>query len=194
MSAPNIDSLAGQGEFHSKKPGAEPLTHGGHKPGVKVGNDAAPEFSTEAHEPGTAPSKDAFQPNPESEVPGQAQNNVATTQTDALGSLPGATSGSVHNATQFGKPAQGESSAEAHSDKTERRTGVEGHLQYGQSAETGDGSVEGKARAIGADLEGRAGELEGQKGASGAAEGGVNWPGAESAEPVSAEALASERR
>ncbi|KAK7699632.1 hypothetical protein SLS64_011586 [Diaporthe eres] len=185
MSAPNIDSLAGQGEFHSKKPGAEPLTHGGHKPGVKVGNDAAPEFSTEVHEPGTAPSKDSFQPNAESEVPGQA---------DALGSLPGATSGSVHNATQFGKPAQGESSAEAHSDKKERRTGVEGHLQYGQSAETGDGSVEGKARAIGADLEGRAGELKGQKGASGASEGGVNWPGAESAEPVSAEALAFERR
>lgn len=32
MSAPNIDSLAGQGEFHSKKPGAEPLTHGGVSP------------------------------------------------------------------------------------------------------------------------------------------------------------------
>lgn len=120
MSAPNIDSLAGQGEFHSKKPGAEPLTHGGHKPGVKVGNDAAPEFSAEVHEPGTAPSKDTFQPNAESEAPGQA---------DALGSLPGATSGSVHNATQFGKPAQGESSAEAHSDKTQRRTGVGSHLQ-----------------------------------------------------------------
>lgn len=208
----NIDSLTGQGEFHAKKPGAEPLTHQGvsvspktvmpyldvlktnlalpsqqHKPGVKVGNDTAPEFSAEAHEPGTAPRKDAFQPNAESEVAGQAQ-------TDALGSLAGATSGSVHNATQFGKPAQGESSAEAHSDKTERRTGVEGHFQHGQSAVTGDGSVEEKARATGADLEGGAAELKGQKGASGAAEGGVNWPGAESAEPVSAEALASERR
>lgn len=129
-----------------------------------------------------------------SEVPGQAQNDVATAQTDALDSLPGATSGSVHNATQFGKPAQGESSAERHSDKTERRTGLEGHLQSGQSAETGDGSVESKARAIGADLEGRAAELKGQKGASGASEGGVNWPGDESAEPVSAEQVASERR
>lgn len=31
MSVPqqNLDSLAGQGEFHSKKPGAEPLTHKG---------------------------------------------------------------------------------------------------------------------------------------------------------------------
>ena len=29
MSAPNIDSLAGQGEFHIKKPGAEPLAHQG---------------------------------------------------------------------------------------------------------------------------------------------------------------------
>lgn len=149
-----------------------------------------PEFSAEAHEPGTAPSKDTFQPNPESEVPGQAHNGAAA----ALGSLPGATSGTVHNATQFGKPAQGESSAEAHSDKTERRTGLGGHLQPGQSATTGDGSVEEKARATGADLEGRAAELKGQKGASGASEGGVNWPGAESAEPVSAEALASERR
>lgn len=165
-----------------------------HKPGVKVGNDAAPEFSAEVHEPGTAPKQDTFQPNAESEVPGQAQNDVATGTTSALDSLPGATSGSVHNATQFGKPAQGESSAEAHSDKTERRTGLEGHLQSGQSATTGDGSVEDKARAIGVDLEGRAGELKGQKGASGASEGGVNWPGAESVEPVSAEGVASERR
>jgi hypothetical protein len=139
------------------------------------------------HETGTAPSKDTHRPKPESEVPGQAQ-------TDALGSLPGATSGSVHNATQFGKPAQGESSAERHSDKTERRTGLEGHLGHGQSAETGDGSVEGKVRAIGADLEGRAAELKGQKGASGASEGGVSWPGAESVQPVSAEEVASERR
>lgn len=165
-----------------------------HKPGVKVGNDTAPEFSAELHEPGTAPNEDTFQPNPESEVPGQAQNNITTAQTDALASLPGATSASVHNATQFGKPAQGESSAEAHSDKTERRTGLEGHLQYGQSATTGDGSVEDKVRAVGADLEGRAGELKGQKGTSGAADGGVNWPGAESAEPASAEALSAERR
>lgn len=29
MSAQNLDSLAGQGEFHAKKPGAEPLTHQG---------------------------------------------------------------------------------------------------------------------------------------------------------------------
>lgn len=166
------------------------LTLQQHKPGVKVGNDALPEFSAEVHEPGTAPSKHTFQPNAESEVPGQAQNGAAA----ALDSLPGTTSGTVHNATQFGKPAQGESSAEAHSDKTERRTGLEGHLQPGQSATTGDGSVEDKARATGADLEGRAAELKGQKGASGASEGGANWPGAESAEPVSAEALASERR
>lgn len=151
-----------------------------HAPGVKVGNDAAPEFSAEVHEPGTAPSKDTYKPNPVSEVPGQAQNDAATAQTDALASLPGATSASVHNATQFGKPAQGESSTEKHSDKTERRTGLEGHLGHGQSAESGDGSVEGKARATGADLEGRAAELNGQKGASGASGGGVNWPGTES--------------
>lgn len=50
-----------------------------------------------------------------------------------------------------------------------------------------------KAWAVGADLDGRAGELKGQKGASGASEGGVNWHGAESAEPVSAEELAAER-
>ncbi|KAJ0123901.1 hypothetical protein J7T55_012373 [Diaporthe amygdali] len=194
MSAPNIDSLAGQGEFHSKKAGAEPLTHKGHKPGVKVGNDAAPEFNAEVHDSGTAPSKDAFTPNAESEVPGQAQNDAATARTDALSSLPGATSGSIHNATEFGKPAQGETSAEAHGNQKQSRTGNEGRIQPGQSLETGDGSVEGKARAIGADLDGRAGELKGQKGASGASEGGVNWPGAESAEPVGAEELAAERQ
>ncbi|KAL1863016.1 hypothetical protein Daus18300_008172 [Diaporthe australafricana] len=193
MSAQNLDSLAGQGEFHAKKPGAEPLTHQGHKAGVKVGNDTAPEFNAEVHKAGTAPGKDTFTPNTESEVPGQAQNPDATAQTDALSSLPGATSGSVHNATQFGKPAQGESSAEAHGDQKQAATGTAGRIQPGQSMETGDGSVEGKARAIGADLDGRAGELKGQKGASGASEGGLNWPGAESAKPVSAEELAAER-
>lgn len=146
------------------------------------------------HEAGSAPSKDTFTPNTESEVPGQALNDAATARTDALDSLPGATSGSVYNATEFGKPGQGESSAEAHSNRTKHRVGNEGHIRPGQSVETGDGSVEGKARATGADLDGRAGELKGQKGASGASEGGVNWPGAESAEPVSAEELAAERQ
>ncbi|POS75566.1 hypothetical protein DHEL01_v206048 [Diaporthe helianthi] len=190
----NLDSLTGQGEFHSKRPGSEPLTHKGHKPGVKVGNDAAPEFSAEVHEPGTAPSKDTHKPNPVSEVPGQAQNDDTTAQTDALDSLPGATSASVHNATQFGKPLHGETSAEKHSAKPQGRTGLAGHLGHGQSAATGDGSAESKARATGADLEGRAAQLKGQKGASGASEGGLNWPGAESAHPVGAEGVASERR
>ncbi|KAI3394535.1 hypothetical protein diail_2584 [Diaporthe ilicicola] len=192
MSAQNIDSLTGQGEFHARKPGAEPLTHQGHKPGVKVGNDTAPEFKAEVHKAGTAPSNDTFTPNPESEFPVQAQNPAETTTTSALDSLSGATSGSVHNATQIGKPVRDETSRAAHTEK-QARVGIAGRIRPGESAESGDGSVQGKARETGADLEGRAGDMKGQRGASGATEGGLNWPGAESAVPVNAESLAAER-
>lgn len=121
------------------------------------------------------------------------------TRTSALDSIPGSTSKGVHNATEFGKPAQGQTSAELHGSGKRDRTGVEGRVVGGAAGAesgvvTGDGSVEAKVRGLGADLEGRAGELKGRKGKSGAQEGGVNWTGAEELLPTSAEEVAAERR
>lgn len=58
--------------------------------------------------------------------------------------------------------------------------------------ETGDGSVKSKVRRVGADLEGRAAEMKGQRGYSGASEGGLNAPGAEETFPVPPEQTASD--
>lgn len=102
--------------------------------------------------------------------------------------FPGATSGSVHSDNQFGKPLGGQTSSEHHGGSHKKDRFATG----GGSAETGDGSVDRKVRGLGADLEGRAAELKGQKGASGAAEGGSNWTGAEERIPTSAEELAAE--
>lgn len=166
-----------------------------HKPGVKVGNDAAPEFSAETYPAGTAPRENTHQPNPKSEIPGQALNEQvdSSARIDPL-DMPGSTSGEVHNATQFGKPMQGQTSSEHHGSGKKDSSGLASRVTGGNSssAETGDGSVESKVRGLGADLEGRAGELKGHKGASGASEGGVNWTGASELPPTSAEELASE--
>lgn len=69
---------------------------------------------------------------------------------------------------------------------------VTGGYQSGGVDAIGDGSVQSKVRGLGADLEGRAGEMKGQKGASGAAEGGSHWTGAEERLPTHADELASE--
>jgi hypothetical protein len=45
-----------------------------HAPGVKVGNDAAPEFNAQTLPAGTAPSDRTFAPNTQNEIPGQAMN------------------------------------------------------------------------------------------------------------------------
>lgn len=51
----------------------------------------------------------------------------SSTRTDPL-DMPGATSGSVHNATEFGKPMQGQTSNELHGTHKKDRTGVEGRI------------------------------------------------------------------
>lgn len=62
--------------------------------------------------------------------------------------FPGATSGSVHQETEFGKPAESDQPKSGKKD----RTGVEGRVTSGsEGVETGDGSVEQKARGLGAD-------------------------------------------
>ncbi|KAL8801474.1 MAG: hypothetical protein Q9182_004441 [Xanthomendoza sp. 2 TL-2023] len=145
MAARNADSITNaQGEVHPSVPRDEPLTTSGvrktprtlpktlsslqsrkeqnltslqHKPGILVGNDAAPEFSAKTLPAGSAPSDRTFQPNTTSEVPGQADNdNVLrahgkeSTHTTASSTLGGATSGDVH--TGLGKPVQGQTSSD----------------------------------------------------------------------------------
>jgi len=110
----------------------------------------------------------------------------ASAGTGAL-DMPGATSGEVHNQNQWGNPLPGQTSVEMHGRRKKERSGLEG-----TGAVAGDG-VEDKAREQGLDLEGRAAEMKGRKGASGSEEGGLRWPGAEERLPVSAEEVAAER-
>ncbi|KAL8919128.1 MAG: hypothetical protein Q9172_005132, partial [Xanthocarpia lactea] len=104
MAARNPDSInEAKGPVHPSRPRDEPLTTHGHKPGVLVGNDAAPEFNAKTLPPGSAPADRTFQPNSTSEVPSQANNdNVLrshgkeSTHTPASSTLGGATSADVH--------------------------------------------------------------------------------------------------
>ncbi|KAL9114380.1 MAG: hypothetical protein Q9187_007472 [Circinaria calcarea] len=114
----NPDSVANQPtQFTSHIPPSEPLTTKGHKPGVKVGNDAAPEFHAKTLPPGTAPKDRTFAPNPIGEIPSQANNDLAdrshgkeSTVTSAESTLGGATSADVHQG--LGKPLQGQTKRE----------------------------------------------------------------------------------
>lgn len=76
-----------------------------------------PVFSAETHPKGTAPPDKTFQPNPISEIPGQALNeNVErshgkeSVRTTASSTLGGATSADVNKG--LGRPLEGESSVE----------------------------------------------------------------------------------
>lgn len=105
-------------------------------------------------------------------------------RTSALGDLPGATSGDVHSASTFARPMEGQTSREAHgahgSGKNKKeRSGLEGR---GVTATTSDETVEGRARALGADLP------EGvERGVRG------KGPGAEETIPASAAEVAAEK-
>ncbi|KAI4176668.1 MAG: hypothetical protein LQ343_000960 [Gyalolechia ehrenbergii] len=131
MASRNPDSMTNaQGEFQPHKPRDEPLTTHGHKPGVLVGNDTAPEFSAKTLPPGSAPADRTFKPNNISEVPGQADNpdvlrshGKESTHTTASSTLGGATSGDVYQG--LGKPMQGQSSSELH-DRQSRGGGLAG--------------------------------------------------------------------
>ncbi|KAH7308715.1 hypothetical protein B0I35DRAFT_413321 [Stachybotrys elegans] len=124
----NPDAMTpAQGEFRSRVAPSEPLTRKGHAPGVKVGNDAVPEFHAETYPPGTAPANQSFNPNPTGEVPGQALNPDmdAESRTRASDTLGGATSSDVH--TGYGHPGAGMTSQELHGGKHKReRAGLEG--------------------------------------------------------------------
>ncbi|TDZ27713.1 hypothetical protein C8035_v009465 [Colletotrichum spinosum] len=176
----NIDSVNNkQGEFHPRVPRSEPLTTKGHAPGVKVGNDAYPEFHAETHPAGTAPAENSFAPDAASETPGQALNPDAhpAGTTGAL-DFPGATSGDVH--AGMGKPVQGQTSNELHGAKVRHRTGESAGLE-GVGASQGDSFRE---RRLDVGVE------PGARGKTNA----ENVTPAEDRVPVSAEEVGSERR
>jgi hypothetical protein len=119
--AKNSAAVANQGEFHSRRPGTEPLTTKGvsltshrmlygrgpntfqHKPGVLASEkDRAPEFSAHTVPAGSAPASSTYTPNPD-------LNNQKMYQ-DASTTLQGATSADVH--TGLGHPGQGQTSSE----------------------------------------------------------------------------------
>lgn len=146
-----------------------------------------PEFRAETHLPGTAPAKHTHQPNPIHEIPGQALNPDASRpeaggRTGAL-DMPGATSGDVHSASTFARPMEGQTQREQHGahgvgKRKKERSGLEG-----VGASTSDETVEGKVRAVGADLP--EGVERGVRGTG---------PGAEDRIPASAAEVAAEKR
>lgn len=110
----NPESVENQGEFHARIAPSEPLTTKGHAPGVKVGNDAAPDFSAEILPAGTAPKDRSFKPDTRHMVPGQALNPDMSEEayTPVEATIVGVTSKDV--ATGMGKPVYGQSSRELH--------------------------------------------------------------------------------
>jgi hypothetical protein len=168
------------------KTSSTPLTQNHqHQLGQQVGNEGVPEFRAETHRAGTAPKKDTYQPNPIHETPGQAMNALAdeSGRTGAL-EMPGATSGDVHKASTFARPMEGQTLREqrgAHAGPNKKeRSGLEG---VGVTPSTSDETVEGRVRALGADLpEGVERGIRGK------------GPGAEETNPASAAEVASEKR
>lgn len=192
----NADSITpASGEVHSSVPRSEPLTTSGvsrnyvhtpreraddeqHAPGVKVGNDAAPEFSVQTLPAGTAPQSRTFERNNQNETPGQANNpNISKeTWTSASDTIGGATSADVH--TGYGHPGQGQTSSELHDSTAKGGRGL-----AGVGADQSD-----TVRARGEDID----FPKGTKGYSG--QNRENIQGADERLPQSAESVASERR
>lgn len=88
-------------DFSAKVRPSDPLITKGHAVGVKVGNDAAPEYHAETFPAGTGSKEHTHQPNAEGGVSGQALNEFPTAHMDPL-DMPGATLQSVY--TGLGKP------------------------------------------------------------------------------------------
>jgi len=136
----NTEALAnmnngGSGEFRARIERDEPLTTHGHKPGVLVGNDAAPEFHAKTLPAGSAPASRTFKPDTDNEVPPDGTDADAA-QPNAADTIIGATSADVH--TGLGHPGAGQSSAEIHHDGQSHRKNP------GQSLE-GTGATAGQS-------------------------------------------------
>ena len=182
----NADSMTNaQGEFNPGKPPSEPLTTSGHQIGQKVSPaDYAPEFSAKVMPAGSAPKERTFQPNPEGEVPGQADNPDITMQSDPL-DMPGATSGDVHKG--LGHPGQGQTSNELRHEQ--KGGGLAGAGAQGGSGLREDGMNQ-EFRELARDRPvGEHGPDSGRNRDGGA---GASLDGAESVEPVKPTELAGE--
>ncbi|EXJ90508.1 hypothetical protein A1O1_03611 [Capronia coronata CBS 617.96] len=194
MAARNADSMTNaQGEFKPSKPRSEPLETSGHQVGVKTSPaDHAPEFSAKTLPAGTAPSESTYQPNPVSEVPGQANNDDVLrshgkegVRTDPLSTLPGATSADVH--TGLGHPGQGQTSTEirheGHHTSKKHTSGPEGAGATGGSGLSDPNDVSPEFRRLQQDGDHPRGPLAGHN---------ATLAGAESKQPVSDVELAAE--
>ncbi|KAH8902922.1 hypothetical protein BR93DRAFT_221776 [Coniochaeta sp. PMI_546] len=167
MTSTNPNSLDHQGQFHAKVHPTQ--THGGpwHKPGNEQGKAAVHEFHAETYPPGTAPKESTFQP----------MNTYDTPTEGTVVDYPASTSRDLHGAhgVQEGRPVHGQTSREvhgAHAGKNKREgTGLEG---VGATSK-GQSTVEGYVRDNAFDKDQAA---KGQRGKSGAAEGGLAWEGA----------------
>lgn len=125
-----------------------------HQIGQKVGNEAIPEFRAETYPPGTAPKEHSYQPNPISEIPGQALNdNMDPSLRSGALDIPGSTSQDVYNANTFARAMEGQTSREIHGAHAGKRKKEREGLE-GVGASTGDNTIEGKVRQIGADRPG----------------------------------------
>lgn len=176
----NTESMVNQGEFRSRVPPSEPLEKGGHKPGVKVGNDALPEFHAEQYPAGTAPAERTFQPRPTGEFAAQA-HDPDQTQTNRTETLPGATSADVN--TGHGKPLQGQENREL------QHGGKRAHKREGAG-------LEGVGASVGVDIgRQKGGHLPGggvETGSEARGKASAAYPGATERVPESAEAVAAE--
>ncbi|KAI1658568.1 hypothetical protein F4813DRAFT_388337 [Daldinia decipiens] len=179
----NVESMSNQGEFHSRVPPAEPLTTTGHKPGVKVGNDAAPEFHAEKHPLGTAPRENTFQPRPDSETPAEAPNIESQRLTDPVDSLGGTTSQAVY--TGLSKPIRGQSGAELHGNL---------HGEYTSRRKKEHVGLEGSGASVGDSVRQKGEDLPEGVGKGTRGKGSTEYPSAAERVPISAEELAAERK
>jgi hypothetical protein len=185
----NPDSLtSAQGEFSARIAPSEPLTTSGHQVGQKVSPaDHAPEFSAKVLPAGTAPKDKTFTPNPENEVPGQADNADVVGKSDPL-DFPGATSGDVH--TGLGHPGSGQTSTELHGSGKKERSGLAGAGAQGGTGLREDGmnrEFRELGRERGVDEHGPNNSRPRDGGA------GREVQGAESVVPVGAGEVAAER-
>ena len=155
--------------------------------------DKAPEFSAQTLPAGTAPPENTFKPNPIFETPGQADNedtlqsdDKESTNTSALDTLGGVTSGDVHKG--LGHPGSGQTSSElrneGQSTSKRDRTGLDG-MASGGSGMRDDGSH--ASRALETDKAG-SGPVTGHD-----ATGDASIEGAEAQVPVTADEVAAER-
>ncbi|CRG91898.1 hypothetical protein PISL3812_08952 [Talaromyces islandicus] len=134
----------GHGPFHPDPPRETGKDEKWHKPGVHASeNDNAPEFHAQTLPPGTAPPGSSYQPNPITEIPGQANNDNTlrshgkpSTFTTPLSTFPGATSADVNKG--WGKPMNGQTSNELRHDGEHHRkhhgSGFEGVGATGSQA------------------------------------------------------------